>query len=198
MRADMDAAARSAVIETASNIGSGGGIVAGAAAGAVIGSAVPVIGTAAGAVVGGFVGGLGGGYGAAYIMEKVHDNHAALKSGAVRLAHGAVEGLTGAAQEAKRLLASWPGDKQALDAQAAFRILPDNVAPDMPPEVAALVEVKGSRTLFEKSFAEIERHGGLPELQAYIEAHPQDTGQKVPPAVSSPSPYAFLPVLGMK
>lgn len=196
-RADMDAAARSAVIETASNIGSGGGIVAGAAAGAVIGSAVPVIGTAAGAVVGGFVGGLGGGYGAAYIMEKVHDNHAALKSGAVRLAHGAVESLTGTVQETKHLLASWSGSKPALDAQAFFRILPDNVAPDMPPEVAALVEVKGSRALFEKSFAEIERHGGLPELLAYIEAHPPKAGQPAPVAENHTVHYVHLPAPGM-
>jgi hypothetical protein len=38
----------------------------------------------------------------------------------------------------------------------------------MPPEVAALAEVKASRELFEKSFVEIEQHDGfLTEVSMY-------------------------------
>ncbi len=48
----------------------------------------------------------------------------------------------------------------------------------MPPEVADLVEVKKSQKLFEKSFAEIERHSGLHEVRAYIEAYPPEAGQQ--------------------
>lgn len=197
-RADLEAAARSTIIETASHAGSVGGALAGAATGAAIGSAVPVIGTTAGAIGGGIIGGLGGGLGAAYLMGKVHDNYAALKSGAIWFARGAAERLTSAAQETGRFLASQFDDKPALDAQTAFSNLPDSVTLDMPPEVAALIEVKASPELFEKNFAEIEQHGGLPEVAAYIEAHPPGAGQQQPAPVAEGHPvhYTHLPAPG--
>jgi len=196
-RGDLEAAARSATIETASNGGSLAGAAAGAAAGAMIGSAMPGLGTAAGAVVGGIIGGLGGGIGTGYITEKIYDNYAQLKSGAVNLAQETAESLTSAVEDTKRYLASWFDGDPELDVQVAFASLPDRVTPDMPPEVAALVEVKASQTLFEQRFAEIAEHDGLPEVLAYIEAHPQDTEHSAPAPEKQSMHYAHLPAPGM-
>ena len=154
---DLNAAEKSATIETASNIGSLGGAAAGAAIGTMI---LPGVGTAIGAGIGA----LGGGVGTGYLTEKIHGNYAQIRSGAVRLADEAAESLTNTVQKTKQFLAGWFDRKPALDAQAAFNALPNSVTPDMPPEVAALVEVKASPKLFDKSFAEIERHGGLHEV----------------------------------
>ncbi len=204
-RGDLEAAKRSAAIETASNIGFLGGAAAGAGVGTKLGAGVgtfifPGVGTAAGAgigaVAGGLIGGLGGGLGTAYLMEKIRDNYAVLKSGAVHLAQEAAESLTSAVQETGRFLASQFDDKPVLDARTAFASLPDRVTSDMPPEVAALVEVKAVPELFRKSFAEIERHSGLPEVLAYIEAHPPETEQPAPVAESHPVHYMHLPAPG--
>jgi hypothetical protein len=187
---DLNAAEKSATIETASNIGSLGGAAAGAAIGTMI---LPGVGTAIGAGIGA----LGGGVGTGYLTEKIHDNYAQIKSGAVRLADEAAESLTNTVQKTKQFLAGWFARKPALDAQAAFNALPNSVTPDMPPEVAALVEVKSSRKLFEKSFAEVESHGGLSEVQAYIEAHSPEAKQLAPVLESNPisSPRPLAPGL---
>jgi hypothetical protein len=189
-RGDLEAAARSATIETASN----GGSLAGAAAGATIGTLImPGVGTAIGAGIGL----LSGGIGAGYITEKLYDNYAQLKSGAVNLAQETAESLSSAVQDTRRYLASWFDDDPVFDVQVAFASLPDRVTPDMPPEVAALVEVKASQTLFEQRFAEIEEHEGLPEVLAYIEAHPQDSEHSSPAPEKQSMHYAHLPAPGM-
>lgn len=176
---DMNAAEKSATIETASNIGSLGGAATGAAIGTMI---LPGVGTAIGAGIGA----LGGGVGTGYLTEKIHDNYAQIKSGAVRLVDETAENLTNAVQKTKQFLSGWFDRKPALNMQAAFSALPDSVTPDMPPEVAALVEVKASKKLFEKNFAEVESHGGLSEVRAYIEAHSPEAKQLVSVPESSP------------
>ena len=93
-------------------------------------------------------------------------------------------------------LSGWFDHKPALDAQAAFNALPDIVMPGMPPEVAALVEVKASREIFEKHFAEIEQYGGLPEVVAYIEVHPPKVLLETAPLERSPMHYIHLPAPG--
>jgi len=188
---DLSAAEKSATIETASNIGSLGGAAAGAAIGTMI---LPGVGTAIGAGIGA----LGGGVGTGYLTEKIHDNYAQIKSGAVQLADETAESLTNAVQKTKQFLAGWFDGKPALDAHAAFNALPNSVTPDMPPEVAALVEVKASSKLFEKSFAEIERHGGLHEVQAYIKDHPQNTEHKALVSEERSIPYSHLPMPGLR
>lgn len=86
-------------------------------------------------------------------------------------------------------MGSWFKKDPALDVQTAFNRLPDSVTPDMPPEVAALVEVKASPELFGKSFEEIERHGGLSEVIAYLEANASRN------ATPAPSVFAEQPPL---
>ncbi len=196
-RGDLEAAARSTTVETVSNTVSIGGVLAGAAAGAAIGSAVPVVGTAVGAVAGGIIGGMGAGVTAAYITEKVYDNYAVLKSGTVQLAHETADSLTNAVQDTGRYLAYWFDDDPVLDVQIAFNALPNTVAPGMPPEVVALVEVKSSQEIFERSFAEIESHGGLPEVQAYIEAHPQNAEHNAPTPENPIMHYAHAAAPGL-
>ncbi len=186
-RGDLLAAEKPATIETASNIGSLGGAAAGAAIGTMI---LPGVGTAIGAGIGA----LGGGVGTGYLTEKIHDNYAQIRSGAVRLADEAAESLTNTVQNTKQFLAGWFDRKPALDAQAAFNALPNSVTPDMPPEVAALIEVKASRELFEKSFTEIKRHGGLHEVQAYIKNHPQNTERKALVSEERSIHYSHLPM----
>lgn len=66
----------------------------------------------------------------------------------------------------------------------------------MPPEVAALVEVKASRELFAKHFAEIEKHGGLHEVQAYIKAHPPKAALETAPLERHSMHYIHLPAPG--
>ncbi len=136
------AAARSATIETASNVGAAGGAVGGMVTGAAIGSVIPVVGTVAGAAVGGVVGSIGGGLTAAGATEYVVDHWDKAKAW-----------LTG----------------NTLDSQTAYQKLPSRVTHDMPPEVAALVEVRGSKPLFERQFNELKEHGGLGEVASYIE-----------------------------
>lgn len=186
---DLAAAERSATIETVSNTGAAGGALAGAAIGTVI---LPGIGTAIGAIVGG----VGVGVGAGYVTEKIYDNYEVIKGSAVHVAQETAENLNRAVQNSKALLVSWFDKSPALDAQIAFKALPDFATPDMPPEVAALVEVKASPELFEKRFAEIKEHGGLPEVVAYIENHPEHTKQKSPDAQDQSLNYAhsFSPV----
>lgn len=188
---DLLAAEKSATIETASNIGSLGGAAAGAAIGTMI---LPGIGTAIGAGIGA----LGGGVGTGYLTEKIHDNYAQIKSGMVRLADETAESLTNAVQKTKQFLSGWFDRKPALDAQAAFNALPNSVTPDMPPEVAALVEVKASPELFEKNFAEIKRHGGLHEVQAYIKDHPQSAEHKALVSEGRSIHYPHLPMPGLR
>lgn len=74
---DTDAAARSATIETASNVGSVSGTVAGAAAGAALGSIIPIAGTVVGGIVGGILGSIGGGMAASEAAEYFVDRPAA-------------------------------------------------------------------------------------------------------------------------
>jgi hypothetical protein len=190
-RGDLLAAEKSATIETASNLGSLGGVAAGAAIGTMI---LPGVGTAIGAGIGA----LGGGVGTGYLTEKIHDNYAQIKSGAVQLADETAESLTNTVQKTKQFLAGWFDRKPALDAQAAFNALPNSVTPDMPPEVAALVEVKASRELFTKHFAEIEKHGGLHEVHAYIKDHPQNTEHKALVSEERSIPYSHLPMPGLQ
>lgn len=190
-RGDLQAAEKSATIETASNIGSLGGAAAGATIGTMI---LPGIGTAIGAGIGA----LGGGVGTGYLTEKIHDNYAQIKSGAVRLADETAENLTNAVQKTKQFLSGWLDRKPALNMQAAFSALPDSVTSDMPPEVAALVEVKASRALFAKHFAEVEQHGGLPEVQAYIDANLPETKQPSPVAENHTVRYIHSPVPGLR
>ncbi len=170
---DLEAAKRSGTVETASNVGGAGGALAGAAIGTMI---LPGVGT----VVGGVIGGIGGGVGTGYITEKVYDNYAAIKNGTVHLAHEAAESLSESVASTKRYLASWFDDDPALDVQTAYARLPDTVTADMPPEVAALVEVKASLELFQTRFSEIEDHGSLSEVVAYIESHPQEAKPSAP------------------
>lgn len=188
---DLRAAEKSATIETASNIGSLGGAAAGAAIGTMI---LPDVGTAIGAGIGA----LGGGVGTGYLTEKIHDNYAQIKNEAIRLADEAAENLTNAIQNTKRSVAAWFDHKPALSMHAAFSALPNSVASDMPPEVAALVEVKASRALFAKHFAEVEQHGGLPEVQAYIDANLPETKQPSPVAENHPVRYIHSPVPGLR
>ncbi len=190
-RGDLLATEKSATIETASNLGSLGGAAAGAAIGTMI---LPGVGTAIGAGIGA----LGGGVGTDYLTEKIHDNYAQIKSGAVQLADETAESLTNTVQKMKQFLAGWFDRKPALNAQAAFNALPNSVTPDMPPEVAALIEVKASQKLFEKNFAEIERHGGLPEVQAYIKDHPQNAGHKAFVSEERSIHYSHLPMPGLR
>lgn len=197
-RADMDAAARSTMIETASNIGSIGGTLAGIGAGTAIGSVIPGVGNAGGAIIGGIIGSFGGGFSMAYLMEKIHDNYAQIKSGATRLAHATASSFTDSVQDTKQLMGSWFKKAPALDVQIAFNRLPDSVTPDMPPEVAALVEVKASRELFEKSFEEIEQHSGLSEVMAYLEAHPPEAKQPAPVAEGHPVHHTYLSAPGLR
>ena len=202
-RGDLEAAKRSATIETASNIGFLGGAAAGAKLGAGVGTlffpgAGTAAGTGVGAVAGGLIGGFGGGFGAAYLMEKIHDNYATLKSGTIRLAHETAASFTDSVQETKRLLGSWFKKDPALDVQTAFASLPDSVTPDMPPEVAALVEVKAVPELFRKSFAEIEQHGGLSEVAAYLANHPPEAEQPTPVAENHPVHYVRLSAPGVR
>lgn len=82
VQGDMQAAAKSATIETASNIGGLGGAVAGAAAGAAIGSVVPVVGTAVGAAAGAVIGGIGAGVATAAITETVLEHGQAIADAA--------------------------------------------------------------------------------------------------------------------
>ena len=180
---DFAAAERSATIETVSNTGAAGGALAGAAIGTVI---LPGIGTAIGAIVGG----VGVGVGAGYVTEKIYDNYAVIKGSAVHVAQETAENLNRAVQNSKALLVSWFDKSPALDVQVALKALPDFATPDMPPEVAALVEVKASPELFEKRFAEIKEHGGLPEVVAYIESHPEHEKQKSPDAQDQSLNYA--------
>jgi hypothetical protein len=179
---NLKAAEKSATIETASNIGSLGGAAAGAAIGTMI---LPGVGT----FIGAGVGALSGGVGTGYLTEKVYDNYAQIKNGAIRFTHETADNLINAVQETKRFLTLRFDNKPAPDVQAAFRALPDSVTPDMPPEVTALVEVKASRTLFEKNFAEIKEHGGLSEVLAYIEANPQGAKTKTPILEEQPLYY---------
>ena len=67
---DMEAAQRSATIETASNIGAAGGALAGAAIGTAI---MPVVGTAVGAVVGGIGAGIASGEATELIYDHADD-----------------------------------------------------------------------------------------------------------------------------
>lgn len=169
-RGDLEAAKRSGTIETASNVG---GILAGAAIGTLF---LPGVGTAIGAGIGA----LGGGVLVGYVTEKVYDNYEYIKNGTVHLAHEATESLSESVASTKRYLASWFDNDPALDVQTAYARLPDTVTADMPPEVAALVEVKASLELFQTRFSEIEDHGSLPEVVAYIEAHPQEAKPSAP------------------
>lgn len=67
-----------------------------------------------------------------------------------------------------------------MDSKEVHTMLPDGVSPGMPPEVEALVEVKGSKELFEQSFNEIKESGGLDEVTAYIEGNPPETPMQSP------------------
>lgn len=188
---DLLAAEKSATVETVSNLGSLGRTAAGAAIGTMVLSGI-------GTVIGGGIGALDGGVVTGYLTEKIHDNYAQIKGEAVRLADEATESLTSAVQKTKQALGMWFDSKPVLDMQATFNALPNNVTPDMPPEVAALVEVKASPKLFEKNFAEIESHGSLPEVQAYIEAHPPEIKQPVPVTGNYPVPYVHSPAPGLR
>ncbi len=175
-KGDTKAAARSATVETASNLGSLGGAAAGAVTGAAIGSVIPVIGTAAGGVVGGIVGGISGGVVVSKASEYMIDHYEEIKGKALHVSHDAVAKLTAATQEVKSLLGStWDllagNKKPELDMQTAFNKLPNAVKQDMPPEVASLIEIKKSPALFEKQFKELKAHGGLDEVAGYIEKH---------------------------
>ncbi|MCK6418676.1 MAG: hypothetical protein L6Q57_07055 [Alphaproteobacteria bacterium] len=70
---DQDAAAKSAVIENAGNLGALGGAAAGAGAGALIGSVIPGVGTVIGGVVGGIAGSIGGGMAGGETAERSFD-----------------------------------------------------------------------------------------------------------------------------
>lgn len=67
---DLEAAAKSATIETVSNIGAGGGMLAGAAIGTAI---LPGVGTAVGAVVGGIGAGIASGEATEFIYDHADD-----------------------------------------------------------------------------------------------------------------------------
>ncbi|MEZ5814403.1 MAG: RelA/SpoT domain-containing protein [Alphaproteobacteria bacterium] len=174
---DMNAAKRSATIETVSNVGSVGGAVAGAAVGAAIGSVVPVVGTVAGGIVGGIMGAVGVGVGSGYITEKVYDNFQTLKNSAVNVSHEAAEALSTAMQETKNMMgAAWDWmageNKPPINLTAVFNGLPDSVTDNMPPEVQALIEVRENSILFEQVFNDLKDHGGLNIVAMYIEDNP--------------------------
>lgn len=154
-KGDAKAAARSATIETSSNIGSVGGMMVGAA----IGSAVPIVGT----VIGGAVGAVAGGLTAGSTTEFAIDNFG----------------------KAKDWLLS-EGKYSKLDMQTAYQKLPSKMTHDMPPEVAALVEVKASQPLFARQFNELREQGSLSEVQDYIEKHSHQAVPLVDRSVNQP------------
>ena len=174
---DMEATARSATIETASNLGSLGGAVAGAATGAAIGSVVPVVGTTIGGVVGGVAGAIGGGVGAGYITEKVYANFAAIKGGVIEVSQDAMHTLSAAAQAAKSVFGdTWDWvtghDKPPMDLTAVFNGLPNTVTNDMPPEVQSLIEVKANSDLFARQYEDLKAQGGLEAVAKYMADNP--------------------------
>lgn len=73
VRGDMDAANRSATIETVSTVSSVGCAVAGGAYGATAGSIVPLAGTAAGGIIGGLAGGIGCGLASGQLTAIIYD-----------------------------------------------------------------------------------------------------------------------------
>ncbi|MEW7988300.1 MAG: zeta toxin family protein [Candidatus Thiodiazotropha sp.] len=173
VRGDMEAAARSGTIETASNLGAGGGALAGAAIGTAI---MPGVGT----VVGGVVGAIGGGIGAGYITEKVYDNFESIKSSVVHVSHEAAETLSIAAHETISLLGSaWDcvtgNDESAIDLTAVFNGLPNTITDDMPPEVQALIEVKANSILFERQYEDLKEQGSLSAVTEYMDKNPIKT-----------------------
>ena len=175
-RGDMEAAARSGTIETASNAGSAGGALAGAAVGTAI---APGIGT----VVGGVAGALIGGVGTGYLTEVVYDNFASIKGSVLDISEGAVEHLSAAAQETKSFFGdAWDWmtgqGEPPLDMQSAYARLPDTATPDMPPEVASLVEVKASPQLFQEQFEALAGYDALSEVATYIENNPAEPEHK--------------------
>ncbi len=174
---DMEAAARSATIETASNLGSLGGAVAGAATGAAIGSVVPAVGTTIGGVVGGVAGAIGGGVGAGYITEKVYANFAAIKGGVIEVSQDAMHTLSAAAQAAKSVFGdTWNRvtghDKPPMHLTAVFNGLPNTVTDDMPPEVQSLIEVKANSDLFARQYEDLKAQGGLEAVAKYMADNP--------------------------
>ena len=174
---DMEATARSATIETASNLGSLGGAVAGAATGAAIGSVVPAVGTTIGGVVGGVAGAIGGGVGAGYITEKVYANFAAIKGGVIEVSQDAMHTLSAAAQAAKSVFGdTWDWvtghDKPSMHLTAVFNKLPNTVTDDMPPEVQSLIEVKANSDLFARQYEDLKAQGGLEVVAKYMADNP--------------------------
>jgi len=184
-RGDWKAAEHSAIVETASTIGSGvggaAGIGLGVLAGAAYGSVVPGVGTAVGAVAG-LTLSVTGGYGAGWLTEKF------LSAAGEKKADAAPEHTEQAeyAVEADRLLTR---DRLAR--------LP--IAEDMPPELAHLVETQTLLTRAENTGDEnkIDTAQGwydgarqatmdsdyLPDILHYAQTHsPNDTSA---PAVAA-------------
>lgn len=98
---DMEAAAHSATVETAANVGSLAGTVAGAATGAAIGSVVPVAGTAVGGVFGGIIGAVGGGVAVGTATDYVLENGQELTNKTMTIVDNAGDRISAATTRAK-------------------------------------------------------------------------------------------------
>ncbi len=187
-------AIREAAVQDASALG---GCFAGGAVGLKLGAAggtaiAPGLGSAAGGLLGSIVGCAAGAWAGSETVRQVvkllKDKEKTNPSENPSFPHGKIP------QDIPQI----PGQHiPPLDIQTAYDNLPDKSTEDMPPEVAALVEAKASQELFEKSFAEIERYGGLPEIMAYIKAHPLETKQPAPVAEDRPVHYVYLPAPGL-
>ncbi len=176
---DSESAERSATIETVSNGASFGGAMAGAAIGTMI---LPGIGTVIGAAAFGIASGITSGY----LTGLVYDNYETIKQYHTQVNDEVAAFFGETIGDTKTMLASWFDDE--LDISTALEKLPSAVTPDMPPEVAALIEVKSSTELFEKQFDELEETGSLSEVSKYLDkmqdtpapqiSAPQDTNQQ--------------------
>ncbi|MCK5284047.1 MAG: hypothetical protein KAJ86_00525 [Alphaproteobacteria bacterium] len=176
MEGDIKAAARSATIETVSNIGSFGSALGGAAIGATIGSVVPGVGTVVGGVIGGVIGALSGGMGAGYLTAKVYDNFKSIKGGIIHISHDAANALKIAVHKTAGLgdTLNWnmSNNEPPINLTTVFNGLPNIITDNMPPEVQALIEVKANSILFEKQFEDLKEYGSLPIVAEYIKNNP--------------------------
>ena len=165
-KGDLQAAQKSATIETVSNVGSVGGALAGAAWGTAI---LPGVGTIAGGAIGGITGALAVGIGAGYIAERVYDNFSAIKGHIMEVSKFAADSLGVAIKDVKQSIQSSFSGGGNIDISAVLNGLPDNVSEDMPPEVQALVNVKGVEDLFAETFNELQAQGSLAEVVSYMQ-----------------------------
>ena len=148
-------AVRSAIIETASNVGC---IAVGGLSGSGVtyftgGTAVPAGLTVAASTSGCLVGGLVVGETTAF----VYDGYQTISDKIADLFNDVVDEFP---PETLNLA--------TLDSDTAHALLPDTIQPGMPPEVESLVLVKPNPEQFNAQFEEIKDYGGLPNVETYL------------------------------